>query len=193
MSTIAVAKKGNEICIASETLTTFGTTKMNESFIEDHTKIIRWGDSLVGIVGAVAISMILRDIAKKDKDNADFSSVESIYKYFIKLHKYMKKKYFLQTDEDDEDPVESSQLEIVIANSHGLFGVHSLREVYSFQKFWAYGSGGKFALGAMNSVYDLEDFDAEKIAKAGVNAGITFDDASGGTILFHKIQLLAKE
>lgn len=182
MSTISVVKKGNEICIASETLTTFGATKLSEDFVSESDKILKWGKSYVGIVGEVALSTMLQDVIKHEKKVPDFSSSAAIYKYFTKQHPVFKEKYFLNANEDVDDPVESSQIEIVIVNKHGIFGVHSLRDVYSFQKFWAYGSGKKYALGAMNSVYDLKSFTARKIAKAGVKAGITFDDGSGGTI-----------
>lgn len=192
MSTVTVVKKGKEICIASETLTTFGTTKLREGFVTDAEKILKWGDSYVGIVGGVSLSMVLRDIIKKEKKAPNFSNVESIFKYFTKLHKKLKGKYFLNPNEDEDDPVESSQIEIVIVNENGIFGVHSLRDIYHFQKFWAYGSGRRYALGAMNATYDLKSFSAEKIAIEGVKAGITFDDGSSGTIITKVIKVISK-
>ena len=189
MSTITVVKKGKEICIASETLTTFGTTKLNEEFVSNSHKILKWGNSYVGIVGMVTLNMVIADVIKNEKKEPDFSNIHSIYNYFSKLHVKLKDKYFLNTSEEDDDPVESSQIEIVIVNKYGFFGVHSLREVYPFEKFWAYGSGRRYALGAMNSVYDLKGFNAKKIATSGVQAGITFDDASGGTIVTKTVRL----
>lgn len=189
MSTVTVVKKGKKICISSETLTTFGTMKMNEDFKENSLKILKWGDSYVGIVGYVALNIMLQDVINTEKSQPDFSNRESIYKYFTKLHSKLKDKYFLNASEDRDDPVESSQFEIVIVNKHGMFGVHSLREVHQYRKFWAYGSGRRYALGAMNSVYDVKGFNAQKIAEAGVQAGITFDDASGGSIVSHTVKL----
>ncbi len=189
MSTITVVKKGTKICISSETLTTFGTMKMNEEFKENSSKILKWGESYVGIVGYVALNIMLQDVIDNEEEHPDFSNKASIYKYFTKLHTKLKEKYFLNTNEDREDPVESSQFEIVIVNKHGMFGVHSLREVHQYHKFWAYGSGRRFALGAMNAVYDLKGFNAQKVAEAGINAGVTFDDASGGSTVSYVIKL----
>ena len=167
MTTIAVVKKNNMVCIASESLTTFGSTKFNEEHNADVNKIMEWGESYIGIVGSIALNMILRDVIINEKKTPDFSSSVEIYKYFKKLHPVLKEKYYLKTDEDENDPVESSQFEIVIVNKYGMFGVHSLRDVYCFKKFWAYGSGKDYAKGAMSAVYDLEDYDAEKIAISG--------------------------
>lgn len=193
MSTITVVKKGNEICIASETLTTFGTTKLSEDYISEADKILKWGKSYVGIVGNVALSAMLQDVIKREKNPPDFSSTGAIYTYFTKQHQVFKEKYFLNVNEDEDDPVESSQIEIVIVNKYGIFGVHSLRDVYNFQKFWAYGSGRRYALGAMSSVYGLKDFNARKIARAGVKAGIAFDDGSGGKVITKLIKINKKK
>jgi hypothetical protein len=61
---------------------------------------------------------------------------------------------FLQTKEDDNDPYESSQFSVVIANASGIFGLYSYREVFEFKEFWGIGSGRGFALGAMHAVWD---------------------------------------
>ena len=175
--------------MASESLTTFGTTKMDGDFQINPAKIFKWGDAYIGHVGSVAMEMIIRDLIKKKKKTPDLSSPEEIYQYFNKLHKKLKEKYHLIPNEDDDDPVESSQYEIVIANPHGIFAVHSLREVDHLSKFWAYGSGRRYALGAMNAVYNLKKFDAVQIATAGVQAGITFDNASGGKIHVVKVKM----
>ncbi len=189
MSTVVAVKKGSEICIASESLTTFGSTKVQHQFISNPEKILKWGDSYIGTTGMVTLQMMLSDIIKKEKKKPDFSNIPAIYDYFNRLHVKLKNKYFLKPEEDEEDPVESSQIELVIVNKHGIFSVHSLREVYQFEKFWAYGSGTRFALGAMHAVYDLKGYSAEQIAVAGVQAGITFDDGSGGEIVTKVISL----
>lgn len=182
MSTVTVVHKKDKICMACESLVTFGTIKLNADNQLDSTKIYQWGDSLVGFVGEVSIEMILRDLIENGPKDPDFSSSMAVFRYFKSIHPTLKADYFINTKEDEDDPVESSQFEIVLANQHGIFGVHSMRDIYQFKKFWAYGSGRRYAMGAMNAVYDLDNFDAEQIAKAGVQAGITFDDASGGPI-----------
>jgi ATP-dependent protease HslVU (ClpYQ) peptidase subunit len=53
-----------------------------------------------------------------------------------------------------------------------------MREVFEYTQFWAVGSGREFALGAMRSLYGRLRT-ATAIAKAGVEAGATFDKNSG--------------
>ena len=71
----------------------------------------------------------------------------------------------------------NGQIDALICNPKGIFGVYSLREVSEYTKFWAIGSGSEFALGAMHALYDRLD-SAEEIAKAGVEAGAEFNNAS---------------
>jgi ATP-dependent HslUV protease, peptidase subunit HslV len=186
MSTITVVRKGNKACIAAETLTSFGPTKLSGDLITHPTKIHKWGNSYIGIVGYVALAVALEEVFATEPE-PDFSSRQSVFAYFNKLHKKLKKKYFVNPSEGNDAPVESSQFELVILNEHGIFGVHSLREVYEFNQFWAYGSGRDYAIGAIHALYGLE-YDAEYIAKQGVATAILFDDASGGEIHSHVIE-----
>ena len=189
MSTITVVKKNGLIAIASESLTTFGSTKLNGDYTSNGRKIVRWGENYIGMVGSVAMHMILEDIINKSKKVPSLNSAAKVFSFFNKLHAKLKSKYFINPEEDKDDPVESSQYEIVICNPDGIFGVHSLREVYDLQKFWAYGSGSEFALGAMHALYDDPLKSAVQTAVAGVEAGIQFDSSSGGKIDVHTIKL----
>jgi len=82
-------------------------------------------------------------------------------------------------EEDKEDAVESSRMDVLIANPHGIFGVSGHRTVQEFSKFYAYGSGSYYALGSMFTSYDLPSMDAETIAKKSVEAAAEFDDGTG--------------
>ena len=66
----------------------------------------------------------------------------------------------------------------LVANEHGIFGVYSMREVFEYTQFWAVGSGREFALGAMYALYPRLRT-AAAIARAGIEAGATFDKNSG--------------
>jgi hypothetical protein len=65
--------------------------------------------------------------------------------------RFLKENFFLQTKEEDNDPYESSQFSVVIANQTGIYGLYSYREVFEFKEFWGIGSGRSFALGAMHA------------------------------------------
>jgi ATP-dependent protease HslVU (ClpYQ) peptidase subunit len=49
-----------------------------------------------------------------------------------------------------------------------------MREVYEFSRFWAIGSGRKFAMGAMHVAYE-QNLSASQIAEIGIRAGCEFD------------------
>jgi ATP-dependent protease HslVU (ClpYQ) peptidase subunit len=67
----------------------------------------------------------------------------------------------------------------LIANPFGIFALTEFRYVQEFSKFYAYGSGNEFALGAMFAVYEDESKTAEEIARLGITAGAEFDDGTG--------------
>ena len=112
----------------------------------------------------------------------------SIFETFRALHPVLKEKYFLNSKDEDDDPYESTQIDALIANPSGIFGIHSLREVTEYKKFWAIGSGAEFALGAMFAVFD-KAASAEEIAHAGVAAGAEFNNATSMPLSSYEIDL----
>ncbi len=107
----------------------------------------------------------------------DFGSKAAIFETFRKLHPILKDQHFLNPKEEEDDPYESTQITAVIANSKGIFGVYSMREVFEYTRFWAVGTGREFALGAMHALYPRLRT-ATAIAKVGIEAGATFDKNS---------------
>lgn len=191
MSTIVVAKKDKQVCIAAETLTSIGDTKLAAGYDVYHDKIQLCGDTYLGIVGSAAHSLVVEDIFREARFEYDFSSREAIFRTFVKLHSILKEQYFLvpSSKNQDDDPYETSHIDAVIANRHGIFAVYSLRDTNEFHKFWAVGSGSDYALGAMHAVYESAAT-AEDIAKAGVSAGAEFDNASALPMTFKTIELI---
>jgi ATP-dependent protease HslVU (ClpYQ) peptidase subunit len=124
-------------------------------------------------------------------EDVKLGSRMEVYETFRRLHPVLKEHAFLNPKEDDDDPYESSQIQALIANSSGIYGVYSYREVFEFDRVWAAGSGRSFALGAMHALYESE-LSAARIAEAGVAAGIEFDTSSGPPIVVHEIKLEGK-
>ena len=121
-----------------------------------------------------------------------FSSIVSIRSLNIINYQrisYTQNKYFLNPKDEDDDPYESSQMDLFIANRYGIFGVFSLREIDEYEKFWSIGSGSDYALGAMYAAYDQFE-EAEEIARIGVEAGIEFDDGSDAPITAYNVDLI---
>lgn len=182
MTTVVVVKKDKQVAIAAESLVTFGDTRLSGAY-EQNNKILAIGESYVGLAGSVAHFPVVRSaLLGMDEGHCKLHSREEVFNTFVQLHTVLKDKYFLNPKEDDDDPYESSQFTAVIANSSGIYGVYSYREVFSFDRFWGIGSGRNFALGAMYQAYDSKRFDAKDIAEIGVKAGCEFDKNSHGPI-----------
>ena len=193
MSTVVVAKKAGKVCIAADSLTSFGDLKLNSMYDAAHDKILHHDDNYLGIVGSAAHQLVLESVFSNEtvgdkKIDIDFSSRLAIFESFRALHPVLKEHYFLSAKDEDDDPYESTQIDALIANSHGIFGIHSLREVTEYKKFWAIGSGAEYALGAMFAVYD-NAASAEEVAHAGVAAGSEFNNASSMPLSSYVIDL----
>ncbi|MCW8922723.1 MAG: MFS transporter [Gammaproteobacteria bacterium] len=191
MSTIVVVKKAGQVCIAADSLTSFGDLLLGSEYDADHDKIIKNKNAHIGIVGSAAHQLVMESILADKKVKTDFSSKLAIFETFRSLHPVLKEKYFLNAKDEDDDPYESTQIDALIASKHGIFGVHSLREVSEYTRFWSIGSGSEYALGAMFAVYD--DYGtAEEIAAAGVKAGAEFNTASAMPMSSYVIKLAKK-
>jgi len=187
MTTIVAVKKNGHVAIAADTLTTFGNTRLPAIKDASHDKILRVGDSFVGVCGSAAHHLVLANLFAKMPE-AQLNSKESIFETFKRLHPLLKEECFLNPKEDEEDPYESSQITALIANAHGIFGVYSMREVFEFTQFWAIGSGHEFALGAMHQAFP-HAANAMDIARLGVETGIAFDKNSDAPITSYVVAL----
>lgn len=188
MSTIVVVKKDEKVVIAADTLTTCGNTKESAEYVVNHGKIIRHERNYLGISGSATLQIALRDFLATTKKNIRLANVAYIFRFGLELHKKLKDEYFLRPD-DDED-FETFRGDILIANPKGIFGLSSYKYVQEYSKFYANGSGGDFALGAMYAVYNDADKTAENIAEIGVRAGTEFDDGSAAPIDYQTIELV---
>lgn len=191
MTTITVVKKGDYVAIASESLTTFGDTRLGAAYKGQHDKILHIGGSYIGICGSSAHHLVLESVLSK-LATLKLSSRSEVFETFRQLHPVLKEQAYLNPKEDDDDPYESSQITALIANDSGIYGVYSYREVFDYDRFWAIGSGRNFALGAMYAAYDKLKT-AREVAVAGVDAGIEFDTASSGPVVCHTVKLKAKD
>jgi ATP-dependent protease HslVU (ClpYQ) peptidase subunit len=191
MSTITVAIRGGFAAIASDTLTT-GGIKDSASYVVNHQKILPLGESFIGITGTTTGKLMLADYFSNLKKTPVFDSPLAVFRFWTKLHKALKDDYYLRPDEDDDDSVESTRLDCLIASPYGIFGASALRTVQQFSRYYAVGSGGYFAMGAMWSA-EKRRLSAEALARLGVVAACEFDEASAAPILSHSVKLIQPE
>ncbi|MBI2925619.1 MAG: hypothetical protein HYY24_07940 [Verrucomicrobia bacterium] len=178
MSTIVVVKKAGVACIAADTLTTLGNTKESARYIEQPTKIVKVGESYIASVGHASWELVLRSYFSDRKRKRDFHSTLAIFETVREMHRFLKEKYYLNPEAEKDADFESSQLDALIANAHGIFGLYSLRSVQAYTRFYARGTGAHYALGAMFAAYDDNTKDAEAVARLGLAAAAEFDDVT---------------
>ncbi len=191
MTTIVVVRKGDTAVIGADTLGTYGDQRESAAFVKNSSKLISVDGTWLAVTGHAAMDMALRNIFQETSCRRSFKGVNDIYKTSLQLHGILKDHYFLRLDgESGEEAFESMQVSLLIANAHGIFGVCSKRTVLEYTKFYAFGSGEQYALGAMHAVYD-QDTDAEQVARAGLEAAVTFDTGSGAPIELRSVTLKA--
>jgi ATP-dependent protease HslVU (ClpYQ) peptidase subunit len=192
MTTISVVRKNGVAAIAADTLTKWGAAKESATYISNHEKIFRFGETYLAITGNATFKHIVIDYFQGLESLPRLDSVPAIFKAWNRLHAELKEKYFLQPEEDKEDAIESTRMDVLIANAQGIFGVSSQRTVQEFSKFYAYGSGSDYALGALYAMYDRPDMDAEAIARFAIEAAAEFDDGTGAPIQSFTIRLSSR-
>ena len=192
MTTVVVTKKNGHVAIAADTLVTFGDTRLSHRY-EGNSKIFKvstvTGPSYIGMAGTVAHFPVLRNaLASIGPEKVKLGSKDEVFGTFTALHPYLKDNFFLQTKEEDNDPYESSQFSVLIANATGIYGLYSYREVFEFKEFWGIGSGRSFALGAMYASWDKAR-SAKELATMGVTAGCEYDRNSAGPVEVYTLKM----
>jgi len=177
MSILVVVKKDKEIVIASDSLVSRGSLLVSSQYKTNNEKFIKYKDSWIGCVNSAMSIQMLQHALKNSEEEFFFDGVDNIYSSMLKLHKILKEDYYLSPKKKEvSQTVEPTNMRLLIANSSGIYGVDTDKNIEVFSKFWATGSGGTFALGAMYHVYDK--FDASQIAQAGVETACAFDEGS---------------
>ena len=191
MTTIVVVRKGNVAAIGADTLGTYGDQLESAEFIKNASKLIKVGDTWLAVSGHAALDMILRNIFAHTKCRRSFAGVDDILTTALDVHGLLKQRYFLNGGEEDDDSFESSHMNVLLANPSGIFGWCAKRTVFEYTKFYAFGSGEQYALGAMQTLYERLD-DPAAIARAGLEAAIKFDTASGAPVEIQTLKIKAK-
>lgn len=173
--------------IAADSLS--GGIKEAAKYNRDSRKIICLNDNFLAIAGPTSAKLVLADYFSTDPEEINLSSIPAIFREWLRLHDALKESYFLNKS-DDEAAFESMQMDVLIANPHGIFCVSEHRAVQEFLRFDACGSGSEYAIGAMFALYDDPTKSAEDIARFGVEAATEFDDGTGLPVVSYSIALL---
>lgn len=186
MSTIVVVKKDGKAVMGADTLMKYGSLKQGEDLLENSTKILKVHDNYISTVGDCAFHYALKSYFSRIEKPPLLTSTFEIFEFACDFHKALKEDYFLRPEEEDDDDFESSRFESLIMNQKGIFGLYSLRSVDEYKKFFSFGTGSRFALGAMQAVFE-SNLTAEEIAVKGLEAAAYFDDATSKPFEIHKV------
>ncbi len=188
MTTIVCVTKNGRAVLAADTLISYGSSIESNEYVAGPLKITTAGDTHIAITGPSASILATRGYFRDPDVQRDFSDIDAIFETFRKFHRVLKKRYYLNPKEEEDAPFESIQMECLLANPHGIFGVFALRSVAEYKRFYALGSGGEYALGAMHALYDTLE-DPAAIATAGIRAAATFDSATALPISLQSVEL----
>jgi ATP-dependent HslUV protease, peptidase subunit HslV len=189
MTTIAVVRKNGHAAIAADTMTKWGTGKETAEYIINHSKILKVGGSYIGVTGSATFKTILQDYFGRPRAYARFETPFEIFRTWQKLHAALKHDYYLITGHSEEDVLESTRMDALIVNARGIFGVAAHRTVQEFSKFYAFGSGGDFAMGSMHSTYGEPRRSAQDVAQVAIEAAAEFDDSTGVPVTSFAVKL----
>jgi len=190
MTTIAVVRKNGYAAIAADTLTKWGSGKESAAYVANNDKIVQVGSTFLAASGSATFKMIMRDYFARPRGAPRFDAPMAIFQTWQRLHIALKEKYFLIAGTDKDDSIESTRFDVLVANTHGIFGIGAHRTVQEYSKYYAIGSGTDLALGALYAAYDDGTKDALALARLAVEAAAEFDDATGLPITAHKVRLV---
>jgi ATP-dependent HslUV protease, peptidase subunit HslV len=175
MTTLAAVKKGKRLCLASDGMGIFGSRK--EEFGKHVYKKGKWiaiGPNLVGISGHASWSLVLANYFSRRGTIPIWKTTDQIFELFNRIHEELKSEYYLTPPHLDYLPFESSEFQMLIINTYGIFEVEHSRVVRQYTKYTAIGTGEEYALGAISSVYDTIE-DPQEIAQIAIAAASEFD------------------
>ncbi len=72
MTTLVVVRKGDEIAIAADSLTTFGDTRLAAEHDLTYDKIVHYRDTYIGLCGSAAHQLVFESLLRRNED-FDFS------------------------------------------------------------------------------------------------------------------------
>lgn len=182
MSIVVAVRKDERIVLAADTQSNFGSSRMTP---DNHraAKLHRVGTAWIGATGWGLYENLLQDHLAK-RASVRLRDQRDIFTFFLGFWKALRKDYNLVNDQavkDRESPFGDLDASFLVVNRQGIFCVESDLSVTRFERYFAIGSGGDFALGALHALAGT-DLDAEELARRAVRAAIDLDSRCGGEI-----------
>lgn len=188
MTTVVVTRKDGVACIAADTRATYGDTCEGADLICNSDKIVRAGDAWIAPTGPASAQLVLRHHLRRLERAPRFDGIDAIFGFLTEFQKALRDEYLVHGKEDASDDFESMRMELAVVSPAGIFGCYPQRSVQEYKRFYAFGSGAAFALGAMH-VAEPHVRTAEELARIGVEAAAAFDLHSGLPLTVRTVEL----
>jgi ATP-dependent HslUV protease, peptidase subunit HslV len=121
--------------------------------IQHEEKVVSVADSYFGIHGTADVCQAIEHYFQEREGPVSLNSSDEVFAELFLLHKALKKACPFSVD-----------LNALIINPYGIFNVSSKASVIECGQFYAIGYRSRYALGAMEILYDRED-SSEKIVR----------------------------
>ena len=181
MSIVVAVRKSGRTVVAADSLNVFGQERVSADNSRA-TKIKPVGESVLAVTGWSVYANILDDFLHQHK-SPPLDDEREIFSFFLDLWKELRERYpFVNEQATNKDtPFCDLDASFLIANRNGIYKISQDASVCRFDKYYAIGSGGVYALGALYQIYDEVDDPAE-LARRGVETAIEFDIYCGRPI-----------
>ncbi len=193
MSVIAAVRKGHHIAIAADTQDNFGDLRPPAANHEA-MKLREIGGAILGSSGWALYDDILEHYLNKRR-RFSLKDRGSIFAFFVQFWKDLRKQYPFVNDQpgkESETPFANLDATFLVASPGGIFLISSNMSVSEFRQYYAIGSGGDYAIGAMHALYgDVPD--PATIAQRAVQAAMDYDACCGGRVVFRKLKAALRQ
>jgi ATP-dependent HslUV protease subunit HslV len=189
MSVIVAVRQTSQIVIAADTQDNFGDLRPPA---ENHEaiKLREVGDAILGSSGWALYDDIFGHYLAKRK-NVRLHDRKAIFDFFVRFWKELHRAYPFVNDQpgkESDSPFANLDATFLVASPAGIFLVSSNMSVSEFRQYYAIGSGGDYAIGAMHALYG-ELKNPAHIAERAVRAGMAYDSACGGRVDLRTVKL----
>ncbi len=181
MSIVVAVRKNGRTVMAADSLNVFGQERIPTDNAKA-TKVRHVGPSLLAITGWSVYANIIEDLLSNRK-TPGLANEKQIFSFFLDLWKQLRERYPFVNDQPHhkDSPFADLDASFLVANGNGIYKVSQDASVCRFDKYYAIGSGGVYALGALHQIYD-DGLDAVELARRSVETAIQFDIYCGGEI-----------
>jgi ATP-dependent HslUV protease subunit HslV len=189
MSVIVAVRRASQIVIAADTQDNFGDLRPPA---ENHEaiKLREVGDAVLGSSGWALYDDIFGHYLAKQK-RVRLHDRHAIFDFFVRFWKELHRTYPFVNDQpgkDSDSPFANLDATFLVASPAGIFLVSANMSVSEFKQYYAIGSGGDYAIGAIHALYG-EVKDPAKIAERAVRAGMAYDSACGGRVDLRTVKM----